>query len=96
MHQTTIFNSKGWDELTDIFGVHPLGLYLNDIELLKTIDSFGPISASNLAIKLGVNINNIENELEIRLRELGLIQSSPRGRMLTEKGEEYLMEKGDN
>jgi Holliday junction resolvasome RuvABC ATP-dependent DNA helicase subunit len=37
-----------------------------------------------------VNQKNVKDELEVRLRELDLITSSTRGRIVTDKGAKYL------
>jgi Holliday junction DNA helicase RuvB len=90
MEDTNELTEEGWEELRDIFSIHPRGLKTSEIELMKILEASGPMSCGNLAIKMGVNPNNIESELEIRPRELGFIKSSPKGRCLTEEGEAYL------
>jgi len=90
MNDTDLLTQKGWEELRNIFSIHAMGLKTSEIDLMMVLQSNGPMSCGNLAIKLGVNPSNIESELEIRPRELGLIKSSPKGRCLTEKGEIYL------
>ena len=90
MNETNELTEEGWEDLREIFSIHVRGLNSSEIELMRILDECGPMSCSNLAIKMGVNPNNIESELEIRPRELGLIKSSPKGRCLTEKGEIYL------
>lgn len=84
------FTQNDLDVLKGMLGVLPMGLKRAEVELLKAVSEHGPISASNLAIKLMVNQNNIEEELEIRLRELGMIDSSSRGRIVTDSGKKYL------
>jgi Holliday junction resolvasome RuvABC ATP-dependent DNA helicase subunit len=84
------FTQNDLDILKGMLGVLPMGLKRAEVELLRAVKDHGPISASNLAIKLMVNQNNIEEELEIRLRELGMIDSSSRGRVVTDSGMRYL------
>lgn len=84
------FTQKDLDILKGRLGVLPMGLKRAEVDLLKTVAEHGPISAGNLAIKLMVNQSNIEEELEIRLRELGMIESSSRGRIITPLGSQYL------
>lgn len=85
-----VLTQNDLNELKDMLGIMKLGLKKSEVDLLQAVYEFGPISASNLATRLMVNQNNIEEELEIRLRELGLIQSTTKGRIITEQGKEYL------
>ena len=81
---------EGWQALSKIFGIHPLGLNNKEIKLLKTIKEFNTLSCSNLAIKLGVTEDNIKDEWEQRPKELGLIKSTSKGRSLTNEGIKYM------
>ena len=81
---------EDWERLKSVLGLYPLGLKQNEVNLIKVIRDLQPVSSANLAIRLMVNENNIKEELELRPRELGLIQSTNRGRILTEKGKDYL------
>lgn len=76
--------------LKEQLGLLPMGLKRAEVELLKVVREHGPISSSNLAIQLMVNQRNIEEELEIRLRELGFMENTPRGRVVSQKGKSYL------
>ncbi len=84
------FDNDNWLDMKNILGINKYGLKSEEIKLLKYISESNYISLSNLAVKMGVNINNIESELEIRPREIGLIDNSSRGRFLTDNGKEYL------
>lgn len=86
----TTFDDNGWEYIKDTFGIHAYGLRTKEIELMKILSETFPLSASNLAIRMGVNVFNIEDEIETRPRELGFIDSGTRGRILTEKGIGYL------
>ena len=90
MNKTSIFGNKAWDNVKEIFGLHPCGLKTQEVELLKIVAEEGPISLTNLSVKMGLNTSNVESEIEIRPRELGFIDNAARGRILTEKGREYL------
>jgi len=92
MRDTNQLTKEGWSELKDIFGIYANGLSKQEVQLLKLIKDEGPISCRNLAIKMNVNENNIESEIEIRVKELGFIMSTSRGRCLTDEGEKYLLE----
>ena len=86
----TIFKDSDWNNIKDIFSIHSYGLKTEEVQLLKVIGDSEPISSANLAVRMGVNVQNIESELEIRVRELGFIENGTRGRCLTDKGREYL------
>jgi len=90
MKKSNKLEKAGWDALKKLFGIYKLGLNSQEINFLQILNKHAPVSAKNMAIKLGVNVNNIEEELEIRPRELGLIQSTSRGRCLTDAGKKYL------
>lgn len=85
-----ILNQEDWIAIKDIFEIYAQGLNKQEIDLLKIIYEYKTISATNIALTMMVNVDNIESEIEIRPRELGLIKSTTRGRALTEKGMEYI------
>lgn len=90
MKETPSLSEKGWKELQEIFDLHEWGLTSQEVRLLNILKDHGSISCRNLAIKMGVNENNVQSEMEIRPRELGLIDSKPSGRIITALGEKYL------
>jgi holliday junction DNA helicase RuvB len=91
-------NNKGVDadsihEAFALLGLDESGLSKNDIVILAAIrDKFngGPVGVKNLAAATGEDEGTIEDVIEPYLIQLGLIERTPRGRMLTEKGKEYL------
>jgi Holliday junction DNA helicase RuvB len=87
-----VLDEQLWEDFKFIFNIYPLGLKKEELNLLKAIKHYGPISCANLALKLMVNQKNIKEELEVRLQEVGLITSSTRGRVVTERGIKYLNE----
>lgn len=90
LYKKKVITPRDWEELKSILGIHRLGLRTQEVRLMKMLAKCGPISCKNLAIRLGVNENNVESELEVRPRELGLITNDSRGRFLTKEGERYL------
>jgi Holliday junction DNA helicase RuvB len=84
------FDDKNYDK-AGIITDH--GLSANDIVILKTLkEKFGggPTGVKNLAAATGEDEGTIEDVVEPYLIQLGLIERTPRGRVLTEKGREYL------
>ena len=90
MNGTRVFNAKGWKAIKDVFAIYPLGLNSQEIILLQLLKNYSPLSCRNIAVRMGVNEQNVEGELEIRVRELGLIENTSRGRLLTPEGLKYI------
>lgn len=73
--------------------IDELGLEKYDREiLLKIINNFsgGPVGAETLAICLGESLDTLEDYYEPYLIQCGLLQRTPRGRIVTEKGYKHL------
>lgn len=90
MTKKIVFEEGDWNEVKIVFGIHDLGLNSQEIRLMSEVADSQPVSSTNIAIKLGVSVQNVESELELRPRELGLIENTARGRILTDKGVAYL------
>lgn len=76
-----------------LLGLDENGLSAADIAILTTLrDKFGggPTGIKNLAAATSEDEGTIEDVTEPYLIQLGLIERTPRGRMLTEKGKEYV------
>jgi len=84
-----VITDKDWNDISETFEIYPLGLNKQEVDLLELIKDHGPISCANLALKLYVNEDNIKSEMEIRLRELGLIENTTKGRQVTDEGLKY-------
>jgi Holliday junction DNA helicase RuvB len=69
------------------------GLEAADRELLATIaEKFdgGPVGLSTLAVALGEEPDTIEDVYEPYLLQLGFIQRTPRGRIVTKLGRDHV------
>ena len=88
---------RGWDvvdragalEALDLLGVDEDGLDRADREYLRTIaERFagGPVGLSTIAVALGEDEGTLEEVHEPYLIQQGLIQRTPRGRILTARG----------
>lgn len=86
---TTVLTQEGWEILKDVFGIFPLGLNAQEVHLLQIIQESGVISCRNIAIRMGISEENVSSEMEIRPKELGLIDNGTRGRFLTDSGDKY-------
>lgn len=74
-------------------GIDELGLEKYDREiLLSIINNFGggPVGAETLAISIGESLDTLEDYYEPYLIQCGLIQRTPRGRIVTPKAYEHL------
>lgn len=73
--------------------IDALGLEHIDREILSTIiNNFagGPVGAETLAISIGESQDTLEDYYEPYLIQCGLLQRTPRGRIVTEKAYEHL------
>jgi Holliday junction DNA helicase RuvB len=80
-------------EALELLEVDERGLERIDRELLGTIvEKFGggPVGLSTLAVSLGEERDTIEDVYEPFLLQLGFLQRTPRGRMVTKLGREHL------
>lgn len=83
------------EQAFDLLGLDKNGLSKSDISILKVLnDKFGggPTGIKNLAAATGEDEATIEDVVEPYLIQMGLIERTPRGRVLTEKGKMYIHE----
>ena len=69
------------------------GLERTDRELLRAIvEKFGggPVGLSTLAVALGEEPDTVEDVYEPYLLQLGFLQRTPRGRIVTDRGREHV------
>lgn len=81
------------DEACKLFGIDPLGLTKDDRRYLETLrEGFrgGPAGVHALVAALHEDVDTVEQVYEPYLLRLGFIERSPRGRILTQAGREYL------
>jgi Holliday junction DNA helicase RuvB len=77
----------------EILEVDEIGLDKSDHRLLTTIAhdfKGGPVGLNTLAIAIGESIDTIENSIEPYLIQSGLLQRTPKGRVLTDKGIQHI------
>lgn len=80
-------------ETFNLLGLDDQGLSANDVLILRTLkEKFhgGPTGVKNLAAATGEDEGTIEDVVEPYLIQLGLIERTSRGRILTDKGKSYL------
>ena len=73
--------------------IDAIGLEKYDREILRSIiENFGggPVGAETLAISIGESMDTLEDYYEPYLIQCGLLQRTPRGRMVTEKAYTHL------
>lgn len=92
INKKKVFSNADLDNLASLFQMYAGGITKQEFNVLKAIGENEPVALTSLAMVLMVGEENLENELEVRLRELQLITNSTRGRMLTEAGRKYLEE----
>jgi holliday junction DNA helicase RuvB len=82
------------DEACKLFGIDHLGLTKDDQRYLETLEKGfrgGPAGIRALASAMHEDEDTLEQVYEPYLLRLGFIERSIRGRILTQKGREYLM-----
>jgi holliday junction DNA helicase RuvB len=80
-------------EALDLLEVDEAGLERTDRELLTSIAvkfGGGPVGLSTLAVSLGEEPDTIEDVYEPYLLQLGFLQRTPRGRVITELGRAHI------
>ena len=86
-------------EALDLHEVDERGLERTDRELLRAIVhrfDGGPVGLSTLAVALGEEPDTIEDVYEPYLLQLGFIQRTPRGRVVTRLGREHVGAEADD
>lgn len=81
------------EEAMDLFEIDKLGLDPTDRLLLNTIiETFagGPVGIETLSAALGEDIRTLEDVYEPFLLQMGLLQRTPRGRIVSEKAFQHL------
>jgi Holliday junction DNA helicase RuvB len=81
------------EEALELLEVDEAGLERFDRELLRAVvERFagGPVGLSNLAVALGEEAETIEDVYEPYLLQLGFLQRTSRGRIVTELGREHV------
>ena len=91
-HEGVITNEIA-SEALELLEVDGYGLERTDRELMRAIvDRFdgGPVGLSTLAVALGEEPDTVEDVYEPYLLQLGFLQRTPRGRIVTKLGREHV------
>jgi holliday junction DNA helicase RuvB len=91
-HQGVVTSAVAAEAL-ELLEVDQCGLERTDRELLRAIvERFdgGPVGLSTLAVALGEAPDTVEDVYEPYLLQLGFIQRTPRGRIVTERGRTHI------
>lgn len=91
-----ILSEDAVKEALELLGVDTLGLMPADRLLLEVlIDKFkgGPVGLTTIAAALSEDEGTVEDVHEPYLMQLGLLERTPRGRMVTSRGYEHLEKK---
>ena len=98
VHKTDL-DKKSVDEALKLLGIDSMGLAPSDRDIMHTIInkfSGGPVGLNTLAASLGEEQATIEEFNEPYLIQLGFLERSPRGRVVTKAGYEHLGIKPQN
>ena len=78
----------------DQLNVDPLGLDSEDkkyLDVIKNLFNGGPVGIDTISAALCESANTIEEVIEPYLIQIGLIQKTPRGRVITPKGNDHIL-----
>lgn len=92
VHKTTL-TKESVAQTLELLGIDAIGLTSNDRKILHTIiEKFngGPVGLSTIAMSLSEEASTIEEFNEPYLIQLGFIERTPRGRVVTERGYAHL------
>jgi Holliday junction resolvasome RuvABC ATP-dependent DNA helicase subunit len=89
---STHFDKGDWGELKDKLGILPLGLTIQELNLMRYMARKKATRLTELAAITGLSKGAIQKDYEMYLSKMGLMEIQPEGRSLTTKGLEYLNE----
>lgn len=96
----TVASSDGVDSalaeaVFRIMNIDRSGLMKNDVKILKALFETGaPVGIDTLSILINEQVSSVESNIEPFLIQRGLMMRTGKGRMITQKGIEYLQEAG--
>ncbi len=85
MHEANTISKEIADEALDNLGINSLGLDSEDkkyIEIIRDLFNGGPVGIETIAAAMCESSNTIEEIIEPYLIQMGIIQKTPRGRVL--------------
>ncbi len=84
------FDAKDWKSLMDKLGILPLGISVQELNLMRYMARKKATRLTELAAITGLSKGAIQKDYELYLSKMGLMEIQPEGRSLTTKGLEYL------
>ena len=88
----TRFDAKGWKDLCGKLGILPLGISIQELNLMRYMARKKATRLTELSAITGLSKGAIQKDYELYLSKMGLMEIQPEGRSLTTKGLEYLNE----
>jgi len=85
-------DNKDWKELCSKLGILPLGISVQELNLMRYMARKKATRLTELAAITGLSKGAIQKDYELYLSKMGLMEIQPEGRSLTTKGLEYLNE----
>lgn len=93
IYNDEIINEKNIEECMKMLEIDEFGLDEMDRKILKVISNDfngGPVGVSTISASLSEDDNTLEDLYEPYLIQLGFLQRTPKGRLITQKGLEYI------
>jgi Holliday junction resolvasome RuvABC ATP-dependent DNA helicase subunit len=81
---------EAWDDFQTGLRINPMGLFDNEVKILKALSQQSDLSLTNVSAKVGMSPQAIRQDYEMYLQKQGLMVIKPSGRSITRYGREML------
>lgn len=95
IHDKDEFTIQDWETLKSDLDIKPYGLTEMELQYLTLLKSRQPVRLGVLASRLSMTPKSLQGDLEVYLNKLGLIENSPEGRRITNKGYKVIRPKAE-
>jgi Holliday junction DNA helicase RuvB len=86
------FTRKDWKALTGTLGITPLGLRPKEVRVLRVLRDCRDVSLTKLGTKVKLTVQSLRCDYELFLQSHDLMEITTKGRNITQKGRNYLVE----
>ena len=86
------FNREDWKALSCTLGITPLGLRPKEVRVLRVLRDCRDVSLTKLGTKVKLTVQSLRCDYELFLQSHDLMEITTKGRNITQKGRNYLVE----
>jgi Holliday junction resolvasome RuvABC ATP-dependent DNA helicase subunit len=90
VHGKKRFTTEDWEEMKEILNIYPLGLSVNEVNILRKLKKHGALSLTNLSAKTMESRESLQKDAEMFLLRNSLLSIGQNGREITALGLDYL------